>query len=80
MSAVDVEAVIYCPSEAARSEDFAGFWCNTDGWTTLEGAERYTAEEAASGRFPLPAGDARWVSVDEARQLVAEFEASSPAP
>lgn len=80
MSGASGESVVYSPLEAARSEDFAGFWCNTDGWTTLEGAARYTAEEVASGRFALPGGDACWLTVDEANQLVAEFASSSPAP
>jgi hypothetical protein len=44
--------VIYCPEEYQCSDDGAGYWSDTDGWTVLEGASRYWEEP----RGPLPNG------------------------
>lgn len=44
--------VIYCPEEYQCSDDGAGYWSDTDGWTVLEGASRYWEQP----RGPLPNG------------------------
>jgi hypothetical protein len=39
--------VLYSKTEAARSDDAAGYWNETDGWTTADDATLYPE------RFPV---------------------------
>lgn len=56
--------LVYSPSEAAQSEDVAGYWSNTDGWTTLEQAERFNDHEKSRMTLPMSAGgDATWFPI-----------------
>lgn len=58
--------VIYSPNESATS-DGAGFWSNKDGWTALEGADRFFYAESQLRNLRLPVavgGDAAWVPLD----------------
>lgn len=55
--------VIYSPNESSLN-DGAGFWCNTDGWTELEGATKFTPAQSRVFTLPMATGqDARWVDV-----------------
>lgn len=45
--------VIFHPGEHTCSDDRAGFWCNGEGWTTLDGATRFHSMPAS-----LPIGGA----------------------
>lgn len=59
--------VIYSPSEAAQSEDRAGFWSNTYGWTTYDLATRLPPV------FRLPqstANDAVWMLAKNAQDML----------
>lgn len=54
--------VIFAASEARNG---AGFWSNESGWTTIDGATRFTLKERESLSLPMSAGgDARWISAD----------------
>lgn len=53
--------VIYSPNESASNDD-AGFWSSTSGWTVLKHATQFSAAERVSLRMPLSTGnDARFV-------------------
>lgn len=59
--------VVYSPSEAAQSEDSAGFWSNTYGWTTYDRATRLPPV------FRLPqstANDAVWMLAKNAQDML----------
>lgn len=66
--------LIYSPNEAAAgggSDD--GFWSNDDGWTTLEGATRFSEDESQNLNLPVSLGqDAKWISFDEAEAQCAD--------
>ena len=56
--------VIYSEREYAVDDDRAGYWSNEDGWTTLDGATRFT--HAETGKINLPLGDGQWTHVTDA--------------
>lgn len=70
IAAAALLAVIFSQSEADASDDFAGFWPNTDGWSTRSGATEFPTTEIQGLHLPLTAAaDARWVDLAEADRL-----------
>jgi hypothetical protein len=66
---------VYSPSEAL-ADDGAGFWSNEDGWTTLEGATQFSAQEALALSLPHSArGDAFWLGQNRAEGVAAYWAA-----
>lgn len=62
--------VVYSPNESAHSNDGAGFWSNTEGWTTIDGATRFSFEEKSSLNLPMATGlDAQWVLASEMQEV-----------
>jgi len=52
--------VVFSASEALVTEDGAGFWSNSNGWTTLQGATKF---DEPGGLLPVSAGnDAVWMA------------------
>ena len=72
---LDGELIIFSASEAMQSEERAGFWSHTFGWTTLETATRFGAD---SGAVSLPASigmDAAWMLVPHGQHFfIVELE------
>ncbi len=76
MTAAEKTLVIYSPNEAAVN-DGAGFWSNDAGWTDLEGATRFTQDEARSLNLPISTGnDARFMRPKQVRILIEAFATS----
>lgn len=63
--------VVFSAAEAARSHDFAGFWSNTHGWTTLATATTFTDAQAAGVALPF-VQDAAWYTIEQAGKLLVE--------
>ncbi len=59
------EYIIYSDAENTRSGEGAGFWSNTDGWTTKECASRFSQAEREQLSLPsvVTEQDARWIMV-----------------
>lgn len=62
--------VVYSQSESALNNNGAGFWSNTEGWTTIDGATRFSFEEKSSLNLPMATGlDAQWVLASEMQEV-----------
>lgn len=62
--------VIFSQHEHDASEDGAGFWSNSDGWTRLDSATLF------SERITLPvplADDASWITLAEAKSAASDY-------
>lgn len=66
--------LIYSPNEAAAGGGSGdGFWSNEDGWTTLEGATRFSQDESQNLNLPISLGqDASWMSFPESEAQCAD--------
>ena len=70
MTTTDKQFVIFSQSESEFSDwRSAGFWSNTEGWTTYDAATRFTELESVTLALPTTwhgdEEDAEWVSVSD---------------
>lgn len=66
----DNECVVYSASEAFTG-DGAAYWSNESGWVGFESATRFDRSEMQGMHLPVSvASDAKWISVDQALNLV----------
>ncbi len=66
----DDTVVIYSARQADLSGDGAGFWSNGSGWTVLEAATKFTAEQSRIFGLPLGAHpDVCWLVSTDAERI-----------